>query len=275
VSAVREQPGRALRHVTSADGTVLALEKVTDGAVPLVTVSGGPSLRTAWSGVAAELAGAHECWLMDRRGKGDSTDTEPYSFEREFDDLDAVAAAFGNDLVLAGHSSGAVCVLGAAARGLEARALVLYEPPWPDDARERTPDELDEMEAHLAAGDPERALETGMRRMVKLPAAVVEAMKASPLWAERVALAHTWAREGRELDRMPRGTASLAAVRTPTLVLGGELSPPHHHVTNAALGRALPRATLVELPGQNHSAPQTAPQPVAAAIREFTSSPAR
>ena len=59
--------------------------------------------------------------------------------------------------MLAAHSSGALCLLGAAARGLPAPALVIYEPPWPLPGRADPSDALDAMEVRLAAGDPEGA----------------------------------------------------------------------------------------------------------------------
>ncbi|MDT7741860.1 MAG: hypothetical protein QOE59_938 [Actinomycetota bacterium] len=66
-------PGRAdLRYVTSADGTAIALEQVTDGPRTLVTIPGGTDARALWGEVARNLDGAFAVWLMDRRGKGDS-----------------------------------------------------------------------------------------------------------------------------------------------------------------------------------------------------------
>lgn len=93
------------------------------------------------------------------------------------EDLQAVAAAFDTDVVFAAHSSGAVCLLGAAARGLPAYALVVYEPPWPVEGRRSTTDELDEMDAQIAAGDPQAALETGFLKLVGLPLPAIDALK--------------------------------------------------------------------------------------------------
>ena len=256
-----------LRYVTSADGTAIALEQVTDGPRTMVTVPGGTSGRALWAEAARDLDGEFSIWLMDRRGKGDSGDAGPYSFEREHEDLAAVARAFGGEAILAANSSGAVCLLGAAAAGLSAPALVVYEPPWPIAGRRPDTEILDEMDAHLAAGDRAAAVETGLRRLVGLPQAAIEAMARGPRWAERVANAHTWTREGRELDRMPLGADMLAAIGTPTLMLVGEVSPQHIVASSAAVAEALPRATVVELAGQSHGALQTAPHLVSEAIR--------
>ena len=67
----------------------------------------------------------------DRRGRGDSGDTEPFAPEREYEDLAAVAAAAGPEPpFLFGHSSGAAIALRAAAAGLPAAGIVAYEAPF-------------------------------------------------------------------------------------------------------------------------------------------------
>jgi pimeloyl-ACP methyl ester carboxylesterase len=63
--------------VRSADGTTIAVERVTDGPRPMVTLAGGASGRVSWAAAAAGLDGRFAVWLADRRGKGDSGDTLP------------------------------------------------------------------------------------------------------------------------------------------------------------------------------------------------------
>ena len=116
----------SLRHVTSADGTPIVLERVTEGPRPLVTFPGATAGRGIWAAAAQALDGRFEVWVADRRCTGDSGDAAPYSFEREHEDLRAIAASFGDEVVFAAHSSRTVFLLGAAARGLPAAALVVY-----------------------------------------------------------------------------------------------------------------------------------------------------
>src|SRR5829696_499132 len=174
MSAVQGQESSTteLRRVTSADGTPIALERVTEGPGVLVMIPGGPNGRRAWAAVAALLEGTYSCWLMDRRGKGDSGDTAPYGFEREYEDVMAAADSFDAPVAVAGHSTGAVCALGAAARGARLGGLVLYEPPWPHEGWNPPTAQADEMDELLAAGQPDRALERGLRE-VGLPAAAI------------------------------------------------------------------------------------------------------
>lgn len=254
-----------LHQVTSADGTVIVLERVTDGPRALVTLPGATAGRELWADAARDLDGRFEVWLADRRGKGDSGDTLPYALEREHEDIRAIADAFGGEAVFAAHSSGAVCLLGAAAGGLRAPALVVYEPPWPLPGRADPSEALDAMDARLAAGDPEGVLEIGLTRLVEVPPPVVEAMKQAPSWSRRVAHAHTWPREVREVEHVP-GTDVLRGVPSPTLLLLGGNSPEHLRASTEAVADALPDATVVDLPGQSHAALQTAPALVAEAI---------
>ncbi|GAA4861468.1 alpha/beta hydrolase [Actinomycetospora straminea] len=228
-----------------------------------MTFAGGPTGRAVWAATARALDGRFAVWLADRRGKGDSGDTPPYSFDREHEDLRAVAIWFDGEAVLAAHSSAAVCLLGAAAGGLPASALVVYEPPWPLPGRDDPTEALDAMDARLAAGDPEGALEIGLVRLVGMPPPAVAGMKQAPGWAERVANAHTWSREGRELERLAEGTDALRDVRLRAVLLLGEQSPEHLRRSTHAVAEALPDATVVDLPGQGHAALQTAPDLVA------------
>jgi pimeloyl-ACP methyl ester carboxylesterase len=262
-----------LRRVTSADGTSIALERVTEGPAVLVTVPGGPNGRRAWTAVASLLEGTHSCWLMDRRGKGESGDTAPYSLEREYEDVEAAANSFDAPIVVVGHSTGAVCALGAAARGARISGLVLYEPPWPTDGGHPPTAHADEMDELIAAGQPERALQRGLEE-VGLPASAIEAMRGGPGWADRVALVHTWPREIREIALLSPDLTALQRIVFPVLLLDGTVSPAHHRRATAAIAAALTDPTVTELPGQGHTALVTAPRLLADAIRTFQASAA-
>lgn len=255
-----------LRYVISADGTPLALERVTDGPRPMLTLGGGPTGRAGWAQVAAGLEGRFAVWLADRRGKGDSGDTEPWSPEREYDDLDALCAFLGPDVVVAAHSSAALFALGAAARGLAAASLLLYEPPWPLPGRPDDTPTLDAMDALAAAGDLEGSFVLGLTGLAKLPPQGVEGYRRAPGWDERVANAATWPREGHAMMRMEPGTAALTGVGLPTVMLLGETSQDFLRAATFAVAGALGDAQVVELPGQGHAGLQTAPDLVAETI---------
>jgi pimeloyl-ACP methyl ester carboxylesterase len=100
--------------VRSNDSTAIAYDRSGDGP-PLILVAGAMSQKVDAVELASHLASTFSVFAYDRRGRGDSGDTQPYAVEREIEDLGAVIAAGGSAFVF-GHSSGAVLGLRAAGR---------------------------------------------------------------------------------------------------------------------------------------------------------------
>jgi len=115
-----------MHTVTSADGTTIAYDRAGAGE-PVVLVAGAFSYRRYPGQVKlAELLSARfTVYNYDRRGRGDSGDTQPYAIEREIEDLAAVIGAAGGEAHVWGLSSGAVLALEAAAAGLPIRKLAV------------------------------------------------------------------------------------------------------------------------------------------------------
>src|SRR5688572_20811407 len=91
-------------YAMSADGTRIAYETVGSGP-PVVLVSGAFGTRADAREYAGALAGRFSVASYDRRGRGDSGDTQPYAPARELDDLRAVIDAVGGSAFVYGHSS--------------------------------------------------------------------------------------------------------------------------------------------------------------------------
>jgi hypothetical protein len=130
---VKGEAMEVVTHVTSADGTLIAFDRLGQG--PAVVVVGGIFCDRQTTQVLAEqLAQRFTVINYDRRGRGDSGDTAPYAVEREVEDLGALIAEAGGAASVYGHSSGAGLALKAAPSGLPMRRLVLHEPPYgPED----------------------------------------------------------------------------------------------------------------------------------------------
>src|SRR5947208_702821 len=123
----------SMRRVVSKDGTPIAFDR--SGAGPaVILVCGASTTRLANAPLAALLAPHFTVFNYDRRGRGDSGDTEPYAVEREVEDLDALIAEAGGSASVFGTSSGAILALEAAAHGLAITKLALWEPPFSVDA---------------------------------------------------------------------------------------------------------------------------------------------
>jgi pimeloyl-ACP methyl ester carboxylesterase len=209
---------------------------------------------------------------FDRRGRGDSGDTQPYAVEREIEDIAALIDAVGGSSFVLGHSSGAVLSLRAAEAGLPIQRLALYEPPFiVDDSRPPLPDDyathIDEL---IAAGRGDDAVEYFMATGPRIPAPVIEGAKQSPAWPGMTAIAHTLSYDNRVLGDMMDGDAAplrrWSALATPTLVLTGGDSPASMQNAAAALAAVLPNATTRTLEGQTHGA---APEVLAPVLLDF------
>src|SRR5262245_5356833 len=165
------QPRRELPMdtVTSRDGTTIAYDRLGQGP-PVVLLPGGSVDRTANAGLAAELAGHHTVYNVDRRGRGDSGDTQPYAVEREVEDIAAVIDAAGGRAHLYGSSSGAGLAMHAVAAGLPVARLALWEPPYSVGGRPDLPDDTASVYRELVdAGRRGDAVEYFMAKVVRLP----------------------------------------------------------------------------------------------------------
>src|SRR6187551_2160643 len=117
----------------SKDGTVIAYEKTGHGpSVILVNGALGHRKFFGEKDLAARLAKNFTVFFYDRRGRGESTDTKPYSVDKEIEDIEALVHEAGGTAYLYGVSSGAALALRAAEKlGAEkVIKLALYEPPY-------------------------------------------------------------------------------------------------------------------------------------------------
>ena len=96
-----------MQTVTSKDGATIAYDTVGQGsAVILVAGAMGARRDPYLAELAGLLAPQLTVYRYDRRGRGDSTDPQPYAVEREIDDLEALVDVAGGSAGLFGLSSG-------------------------------------------------------------------------------------------------------------------------------------------------------------------------
>jgi pimeloyl-ACP methyl ester carboxylesterase len=259
--------------VTSADGTVITVDRCGQGH-PVVCVDGAMSTRSLGPGkmLAPHLADAFTVYTYDRRGRGDSGDASRYEVQREIEDLAAVIAAAGNDVMVFGHSSGCVLALEAARAGLPITQLVLYEPPFViDQTRPAVGEPWErELDGLLAAGRRGQAVRRFMIEVARAPRFVPLLMSLTPMFKQIKAVAHTLAYDTALLSPYqtgdPRPINRFGDVRVPTEVLLGGKSP--EWIINAARGleRVLPAGELTVLDGQTH---MVKPKVTAPVVRAF------
>jgi pimeloyl-ACP methyl ester carboxylesterase len=259
--------------VTSADGTTIAADRTGTGP-SVVLVAGALTARNAHEPLAALLAPHFTVYAYDRRGRGDSGDTQPYAVEREIDDLAAIVEAAGGHANVFGHSSGAVIALEAAERGVPIDRLALYEPPLNVDGDPMPPDFADQLQSLVRSGHRGDALALWMSMTVRMPEAAIAEARTQPWWPAVEAIVHTTPYDATitapYLTGEPLPAGRWAKVDVPALVLDGEVSPPSMRNAAAAVIERLPNATGHTFPGEGHGAP---PEMVAPILEAFFTSP--
>ena len=108
----------------SKDGTIITYDKTGQGPA-LILVAGAFQDRMAMGAYAGLLSEHFTVYNYDRRGRGESDDTQPYAVEREIEDIDALIQEAGGSAFVFGGSSGGVLTLDAAAHGLNITKLVV------------------------------------------------------------------------------------------------------------------------------------------------------
>lgn len=256
-------PGRS-RHANSADGTRIAFWCYGRGD-PILFVHGFSGSHTNWQPVAERLSDRFTACTMDRRGRGESGDGMPYDREREAEDVMAIAEMLGPVVVL-GHSIAGPCVLEAAMVSDSVRAVILYE-AWPSPLNEIPPAMLDEIERLVSLGRYEEAFNYGDSPEE------IQKTRELPDYAERLATAHTFAREIRGLERYwqehPIDDERWRALNKPVLLLVGERKRDSWEPTARGLAERLPQATIRVLEGQGHSAYSEGQDLLTAVIRSW------
>ena len=255
--------------VTSRDGANLAVW--TRGTGPaLVLVHGSLMDHRRWDPVVAAFGDSVTTFAMDRRGFGASGDAPDYHIEREFDDVaavvDAVAERTAGPVALWGHSYGANCAMGGAARSANVDRLVRYEPSL---GLSYPPGTLDAVEQAIANGDHEQAISLILSDVLEMSKEEIAAMKASPLWEIRLRSAATVAREGRTEERWAWTPGQFATITAPTLMLAGSDSSPALARCTEFAAAAIPKARIHTLVGHGHMAHVTHPEMIATIVQQF------
>ena len=249
-----------VEHIISRDGTPIAYERSGNGP-PLVLIHGAAADHTRWAPVLPELEKHFTLYAIDRRGRGQSGDIEPYRIEREYEDVVAVVNSIPGPVNLLGHSYGAICSLEASLKVSNLRKLILYEPPISTDAKKNNPpDALNRMNLSLRLGDREKALVTFLQEIVGIPETEISAFRSLPSWPSRVAAAHTIPREEASVDSYVFKPQRFSHMEIPTLLLLGGESPLFYRAAIETLKRSIPQSSIAVIPGQRHAAMDTAPE---------------
>jgi pimeloyl-ACP methyl ester carboxylesterase len=263
-----------MNSVKSADGTVIAYDELGAGQ-PVILVGGAFGYRRYSRSVelAELLAHRYRVINYDRRGRGDSGDTAPYSVQREIEDLAALIEVAGGSAYVWGQSSGGVLALRGAAAGLAIGRLAVFEPPFRLDRDGEPPprdfaERLDEMVAEDHRG---QAVKYFMTKGLGVPGFFISVMRlAPPIWSRLTAVAHTLPYDvavmGDTIQGKPLSISEWEAVQAQTLVMTGAKSQERARNSARALAEVLPNARLQVLEGQGYNLKM---KPLAPFLEEF------
>jgi pimeloyl-ACP methyl ester carboxylesterase len=242
-----------MRTVISRDGTRIAFDETGQGRAVILVV-GAFNDRSTGRPLAQHLEQHFTVFNYDRRGRGDSSDTAPYSIEREIEDIQALIDEAGGSAYVFGYSSGAVLALRAAAQGLAIIKMALYELPLlvgGGHSRQSVdhPENLNELIESGRRGD---AVEYYQRKVIGIPEDIVAQLRQAPFRPALEAIAHTLVYEATILGDMSLPKELAAAVTMPTLAIAGGASFPFMRETAQVLANILPAGRSRTLEGQTH-----------------------
>jgi pimeloyl-ACP methyl ester carboxylesterase len=244
-----------MQTVLSKDGTAIAYERLGAGP-PLILVDGALCSRAfgPMPKLAPLLARHFTVFMYDRRGRGGSGDTKPYSKDREVEDLEALIREAGRPAFVLGLSSGGALALEAAARGLDIARVCAYEPPFVAHNGANHAGHEANLNALIALNRRGDAVRYFMRKMVGVPAIFVVLMRLMPgMWRKLEAVAHTLPYDAAVMGDFSVPARRLASVRIPALAMNGEKTDARLRRAAKEVAEALPNASHRILKGQTHN----------------------
>ncbi|RXK50533.1 alpha/beta fold hydrolase [Halorientalis pallida] len=247
--------------VESKDGTEIAAERTGDGQ-SLVLVHGGSGTRHSWDALGPHLTDEFTVVAPDRRGRGESGDSDEYSLDREVADVRAVVEAVDGEPILFGHFFGELVSLEVVRDGGLA-GTIIYEPAILV-GEHRGDDLAARMDTLLQEGERREAMAETVRGSGE-----VEDPEGLPFCPEGVNfhLAETVVRENYAIEAYR--LADDLTLPQPTLLLTGERGPTHLRDAVWELDDRLTDADLVEMEGVRHTAIFSDPVQVAAEVGRF------
>ena len=249
----------------SADGTSIAYD-VRGSGPALILIDGafcgrnmGPMPK-----LAPLLAPHFTVYNYDRRGRGDSGDTAPFSVDREYEDLAGLIAIAGGSAHLYGTSSGAGLALFATARGLPVNRLALFEPPFTDvPGGKPMPNGHQAILDRLVAEDRRAdVIKYFLTKMIGMPALMMPLMRLNPGWKAMLHNAPSLPHDAAIMEGYGFPTEVARSIRVPTIVMSGDKTFKQLREPIRLLRETIPGVQFASLPGQSHDAAATSVAPV-------------
>jgi len=247
--------------IISKDGTSIAFDRTGKGSA-LVLVDGAFCYRGY--GVTPELvpllSDFFTVYSYDRRGRGESSDIEPYSINNEVEDLKKIIEQTGEEPFICGFSSGAALLIQGIEKGIKVKKIALFEPPYvavsPDD---KVPPDDAEMKLtnFVRQGKRGEAVKYFLTNVMGMSGIAVFLFKqfGKSLWEKNESVANTLSYDVAVMGNYSVPKKITASINVPTIVIGGENSPRNLRKAVEAVAQSIPQSHIKLLKGQNHSVP--------------------
>jgi len=243
-----------MKTTQSKDGTTLAYDVYGSG--PALIYITGASCHRSFKPIVRDakiFATEFTVYNYDRRGRGDSGNTLPYTIEREIEDIEAMIDTAGGKAYLYGHSSGAVIALEAALRlGNKVQKVTMYDAPYVRDEKEKAEyNQLSQKIHKLLDNEKNAEAMITFLKGIGMPKVFVLMLPLFPGWRTTKDLAPTLAYDitlTQDLPPVKRATR----ISIPTQIIVGEKSPASIYDVGRRLTKAIPNARFVQLAKQDH-----------------------
>jgi pimeloyl-ACP methyl ester carboxylesterase len=245
-------------RVTSKDGTSIAFDKTGKGPA-LVLVDGAFCFREY--GVTPKLvpliSDQFTVYSYDRRGRGESSDREPYSIENEIDDLNKIIEQTGEEPFICGFSSGAGLILHAAGNGIKFKKIALFEPPYVAGSPNGSLPPHDagiNLANFVRDGKRSDAVKYFMTKVMGMPGSAVFLFKlfGKSLWKKNESVANTLSYDVAIMGNFSVPEKIAASINVPTIVIGGEKSSQNMRNALQAVARAIPQSQIRLIKGSHN-----------------------
>jgi pimeloyl-ACP methyl ester carboxylesterase len=260
--------------VISSDGTQISYEKLGQGPA-IILVGGGLDDGSENKPLAEVLSKDFTTYNYARRGRANSGDIQPYSVQKEIEDIEALIEETDNICYLFGISSGGALVLEAAASGLNVQKIAVYEVPYSlgEEALRYWQEYVTNLNNSLAEGRRGDALELFMQ-LAGSPQEDIDNAKNSTMWEDLKKIAPTLAYDAACLGNDGPPVDRLLKINQHTLVATGSIIDPRmsglqpSFFADAAdvISQSIPNSTRQTIENQSHVVD---PQILAGVLKEF------
>jgi pimeloyl-ACP methyl ester carboxylesterase len=257
-----------MNKVKSKDGTQIAYEKIGNGPA-LILVDGAFCNKTfgPMPKLAALLSKDFTVYLYDRRARGDSGDTKPYSVDREIEDIGELINVAGGSSYLFGISSGAILSIKAVVKGLNVQKLAIFEPPYSSNKNGKLPDnakeDLTRMIEEKRQGD---AVKYFLTKLMGAPSFIPFILRFTPNWAKMKANANALPYDLAICGDFEIPKDQISSIKIPTLAIDSIKSPETLRNSVAVVSKTIPLGERKSLNGSVHDVP---PKVLAPVLRDF------